>query len=173
MTPMLLSLTLALAPAPVAEKITLPSGPPPQFVLAVFKDGKCEVTSPVLVPETRTENRTRIVNANGKQVPVQETVTVTVYVVRHVSRVIERPRAFDRSGKEVDAKRLAVLLVKPTVVLQSADGKPVDPFYLRTMKEGTLTLLLPMGPVGTAPPLPGPTTPVPRSLPMDKADRKP
>src|SRR5262249_35408521 len=45
MSSMLLNLSLAvvLAPAPADEKINLPSGPPPKIVLAVIKDGKCEV----------------------------------------------------------------------------------------------------------------------------------
>jgi hypothetical protein len=142
MSSMLLNLSLAvvLAPAPADEKINLPSGPPPQIVLAVIKDGKCEVTYPAMVPVTTEEVRTRVVNVDGKQVQIQEKVAVTSYKVQHVTTTLDRPRAFDRSGKEVDAKRLAELLKKPAVVLLSADGKPVDPFYLRTINEGTLTL---------------------------------
>src|SRR5262249_40086155 len=109
MSSMLLHLSLAvvLAPAPADEKINLPSGPPPQTVLAVIKDGKCEVTYPMMVPVTREEVRTRVVNVDGKQVPVQEKVAVTSYQIRHTTSTLDRPRAFDRSGKEVDAKRLA------------------------------------------------------------------
>jgi hypothetical protein len=149
---MLLSLTLALAPAPVEEKIPLPSGPPPQFVLAVFKDGKCQVTSPVLVPITQEETRTVVRTVNGKPVQVLEKYLVTAFKVQHVTRILARPLAYDRSGKEIDAKRLAQLLAKPTVVLQSVDGKPVDPFYLRTVKEGTLILSMPIAPGEPAPP---------------------
>jgi len=47
---------------------------------------------------------------------------VTKYLVQNVTTVIERPFAFDRSGKGIDAKRLAQLLAKPTVVLQSVDA---------------------------------------------------
>src|SRR5262249_46204903 len=92
------------------------------------------------------------VNRNGALVPGLEKYLVTRYKVQHVTRVIERPRAFDRSGKEIDAKRLAALLAKPTVVLQSVDGKPVVPFSLRTVKEGTVTLSMP--PVATGAPAP-------------------
>ena len=47
-------------------------------------------------------------------------------------------KAFGTDGKEIDAKKLARLLAKETPVLVSADGKPIDPFYLRVVKEGTL-----------------------------------
>src|SRR5437763_14172585 len=172
MTPMLLSLTLALAPAPVEEKITLPSGLPPQFVLAVIKDGKCEVTSPAVVPTTQEETRRRVATVDGKQVQILEKVQVTRYKVQHVTTVLARPLAYDRSGKAVDAKRLATLLAKPTVVLQSVDGKPVDPFYLRTVKEGTLILSMPISPLGTAPPPPDTKTAPPRDLPESRDVKK-
>jgi len=173
MSPMLLSLTLALAPAPADEKITPPSGPPPQFVLAVFKDGKCEISYPVMVPVTHEETRTRLVTVDGKQVPVQEKVNVTTWKMQHATTTVERPRGFDARGKEVDAKRLADLLKKPTVVLLSGDGKPVDPFYLRTMKEGTLTIVIPVKPIGGAPRPPASDTPKPRPLPKGSDERKP
>ncbi|HKB40998.1 MAG TPA: hypothetical protein VKD72_31515 [Gemmataceae bacterium] len=182
MSSMLLNLSLAvvLAPAPADEKINLPSGPPPQIVLAVLKDGKCEVTYPamVMVPVTREEVRTRVVNVDGKQVPVQEKVAVTSYQSRHVTTTLDRPRAFDRSGKEVDAKRLAELLKKPAVVLLSSDGKPVDPFYMRTIKEGTLTLVAAVGakpaalpPVDRPPPPPRDTPKPVEPKPLDRLPR--
>ncbi|MBI1914488.1 MAG: hypothetical protein HYS12_07080 [Planctomycetes bacterium] len=167
MTPMLLSLTLALAPAPADEKITLPSGPPPQFGLAVIKDGKCKVHFPELVPYTTEETRTRVVIVDGKQVPVQEKVAVTAYRLEYRTREVDKPRAFDARGKEIDAKRLADLLKKETTVLLSADGKPVDPFYLRTMKDGTLTLAMPIA-VRPAPVPPAREIPKPRDLPKGR-----
>jgi len=143
MSSMLLNLSLAvvLAPAPADEKINLPSGPPPKIVLAVIKDGKCEVQYTVTVASERVQTVTRVVNVDGKQVQVPQKVVVTIYRQQPCTMTLDHPRAVDRSGKEVDAKRLAELLKKPSVVLLSADGKPVDPFYLRTIREGTLTLV--------------------------------
>ncbi len=174
MSSMLLNLSLAmvLAPAPVEEKINLPSGPPPQIVLAVLKDGKCEVTYPAMVPVATEQTVTRIVNVDGKQVPVQEKVTVTTYKVQHITTTLDRPRAFDRSGKEVDAKRLAELLKKPRVVLLSADGKPVDPFYLCTINEGTLTLGMHLAAKPAALPPADRPPPIPRDRPKP-AEPKP
>jgi hypothetical protein len=173
MNSMLLNLSLAmvLAPAPVEEKINLPSGPPPQFVLAAIKDGKCNVTYPVLVPVTREAVRTRIVNVDGRQVEVKEKYQVTSYTVEHVTVTLDRPRAVDRWGKEVDAKRLENLLKKPTVVLLSADGKPVDPFYFHAMKESTLALVMPFA--AKPAPLPPADSPPPRPRDTPKPPEPP
>lgn len=51
-------------------------------------------------------------------------------------------QAFDTKGKPITAKRLRALLKKQTDVLVSADDRPVDPFYLRLIKEGTVVLIL-------------------------------
>jgi RNA polymerase sigma factor (sigma-70 family) len=69
-------------------------------------------------------------------------------------------RTYDTQGKPVEKKKLAGLLIGETLVLVSADGKPIDPIYLRLVKEGTLVFVLPSSsppavgepPVG-APPL--------------------
>ncbi len=46
-------------------------------------------------------------------------------------------------GKEYDARTLADKLQKPTTVLVSADGKAVDPYYLRVIQEGTIVVVAP------------------------------
>src|SRR5262245_32269258 len=81
MSSMLLNLSLAvvLAPAPADEKINLPSGPPPKIVLAVIKDGKCEVQYTVTVASERVQTVTRVENLDGKQVQVPQKVVVTIY----------------------------------------------------------------------------------------------
>jgi hypothetical protein len=157
------------APVPVQEKIVPPKGMPPSWATAVMKDGTLEITQGVLVPETRKEIRTRQVTVGGKTVPVQEEVNVLTYrMVLQTTRIM-KARYYDTAGKEIDAGRAARLLSRPTVVLMSADGKPLDPYYLRTVKEGTLIVVRPMnggpfvpGVVVPATPTPPPPPPLPK-----------
>jgi uncharacterized membrane protein len=155
MTYALLWMVLA-APAPVQEKIVPPQGPPPTWGTAVMKDGVLEITQGVAVPVMRKERRTRPVTVSGRVVNVVEEVVVTHH--RLVQRIMKLPkvRYYDTAGKEIAAARAAKLLSRPTVVLMSADGKPLDPYYLRTVKEGTLIVVRPMvaapvGPIGPGP----------------------
>jgi hypothetical protein len=51
-------------------------------------------------------------------------------------------QAHGTDGKPIDAKRLRERLVNGTAVLVSADGRPVDSFYLRLLKDGTVILVI-------------------------------
>src|SRR5687767_3269899 len=50
----------------------------------------------------------------------------------------EKMQVYKADGKKVDPKDIKGLFKGQTPVLVSADGKPVDPFYLRLAKEDTL-----------------------------------
>jgi hypothetical protein len=66
-------------------------------------------------------------------------------------------------GRAIDAKELRKRLKKETVVLFSADNRPVDPLHLRLYKEDTLVFVLPSGPPPAAQ---GNTSAAPPSAPV-------
>jgi hypothetical protein len=142
MSPALLAAVLSAAvaaPAP-AEEVKPPAGPPPaQVVASMGKDGVIEVIQTVmeLVPETRT--MTKVVM--GKM--ITETYTVTVPVTRQTRQqfAAKDAKVYTAGGKEVDAKDVPEKLKKPTIVLLSANGQKVDPFYLKIIKEDTLVIV--------------------------------
>lgn len=163
-----LLLVVLAAPAPIQEKIVPPQGMQPTWGTAVIKGGELELTEGVPVAVRMTEKRTRQVTVSGRVVPVIEEVAVLRYRLQQRTRRFTKARYYDTAGKEIDAGRAAKLLSRPTVVLVSSDGKPLDPYYLRTIKDGTL-LVVP--PVTTAPLPPGP--PVrPRLVPDPPRDRR-
>ena len=51
-------------------------------------------------------------------------------------------QVFDKNGKRIDPSDATWILKKETPVLVSADGKAVDPSYLKEAKEGTLILIV-------------------------------
>jgi hypothetical protein len=64
----------------------------------------------------------------------------------------------DAAGKAIAPDELAKLLGKDTPVLVSANG-PVDPFYLLTVKENTLVIVVPPQVLyPPQPPMPTPST---------------
>ncbi len=71
-----------------------------------------------------------------------------------VDYTLDEVKAYDTRGKVVQPKKLPELLKGETVVLVSADGKPVDPLYLRLVKDGTLVFVLPASAI--PPPAPPP-----------------
>jgi hypothetical protein len=126
------------APAPSEEAIKPPQGQPPAQVIAIVtKEGDFEITQTVMVPETRNEVRT--VNVNGT--PVTQTVQVVVSKTVQVQVRIKGAKVYTAAGKEVAAKEVPDKLKKPTIVLYAADGKKVDPFYLKIIKPETLVIV--------------------------------
>jgi hypothetical protein len=119
-----------------------PKGPPPAQVPVRIDKGQLVV--PHVVQDARQETRTRTVNKDGQD--RQEQYTATVPVLREeLQRLnLSDVQAFDTTGKKIDPAQLPDLLSKETVVLVSTDGRPVDPFYLQIIKEGTLVLILPV-----------------------------
>ena len=158
------------APVPVQEKIAPPQGLPPTWGTAVIKGAELEITDSVAVPVYMKQKRTRQVNVSGRLVPTVEEFVVTRTRMVQRTRRLPKARYFDTAGKEIEASRAARLLSRPTVVLVSADGKPLDPYYLRTIKEGTLVVV---GPAFSQPVVPGGPGPVPVPVPVDPFGRKP
>jgi hypothetical protein len=82
-----------------------------------------------------------------QETPDSEWKPVTTYRLVHGEKSamidLERTEAFDTSGKAIERKALTDLLKKETPVLVATDGKKVDPFYLRVVKEGTVVLVPP------------------------------
>jgi RNA polymerase sigma factor (sigma-70 family) len=56
---------------------------------------------------------------------------------------LKEVKVYDTRGNEVQPEKLSGLLKGEVYVLVSADGKPVDPLFLRLVKEGTLVFILP------------------------------
>jgi hypothetical protein len=93
----------------------------------------------VPTPSTRTEK----VRVGEQVVDRTMTVLVNVPVTTLVSVDSREVQVYGVDGKKIDPKDVRGLIRGTTPVLVSADDKPVDPFYLRMVKEGTLVLVLP------------------------------
>jgi hypothetical protein len=150
----LLSVALAAvsAPAPAEEAIKPPQGlPPTQVIASVNKNGEFEIVQTVLVPETRSEERT--VTIDGRAVKQVVQVTANRPEQRKFQVKGEGVKVYTAAGKEVDAKDVPDKLKSPTIVLLAADGKMVDPFYLKLIKPEALVIVAPM-PAPTVVPAP-------------------
>ncbi|MGL4554063.1 MAG: hypothetical protein ACRC33_23115 [Gemmataceae bacterium] len=122
------------------EPDSVPKGPPPRLMAVPAGGGTFLTTEAVQVPV----NITKAVTAEegGKRVTrlVTETVMRTEMRTRRVSFAGARGRT--AGGKKLDADEVAKRLTTPQVVAISADGKPVDPAYLRLLKADVLVLEL-------------------------------
>src|SRR5438045_3688429 len=132
----MLSAALLTAPAVgVKGEAERPKGPPPLVMLAeVPKDG-----TPYLEQvRVRHVPQIRVVEGvvGGRVRKRHETVFVPVQEAVRLSLAAKGVTVFGTDGKPIDSKEVGKLLNKPTAVLVSADGKPVDPFYLRLAREG-------------------------------------
>jgi hypothetical protein len=140
------------------EEPKIPAGPPPLHAVArMDKQGTLVIRQTLMRVVYRQEQRPRPVNVGGQ--PAAEVVTVRVATQVPETRMIQATgfQAFDLAGKRLEARTLPGLLKGWTDVLVSADGKMVDPFYLRVIREGTPVLIVPgFAPEPTPPPRPGP-----------------
>jgi hypothetical protein len=133
-----LALTLS-APLPVREA---PQGPPPRIlVVEIENDGQPVIITPV------TEMRAVPVTVNvvvGGQVQ-QRTETRSVVVESRVKvSLTDRPtEVFGLDGKRLTAEEIKKRITRSGPILVSSDGKPVDPFYLRLAREGSVVVVSP------------------------------
>jgi hypothetical protein len=149
MTVALLTLTLSLPAAP-APKVERPEGPAPLVVMISPRaEGQVTVlqTEQTMVPVQKVVT---VATADGRTRQVTQTVMVATprQVMRHVP--LEQMQFYGPDGKKMESKDVKKLLTKPMPALLSADGKPVDRFYLRLASKGTLVLVIP--PVAGNPP---------------------
>jgi len=120
-----------------------PVAPPPlQAVASAVKDasvvkGGKEVKTDVLLLTVRSDHK------DDNPPPTIEQEGAKTYAnTKTTYHDLNDVQAFDTKGKRIEAKKLPDLLKKKTAVLVSADGQPVDPFYLQLVKDGTVVLIL-------------------------------
>lgn len=164
-----LALSFLAAPAP-APKLERPEAgkPPPRIAwITSAREGKFQLTDTeqkmVLVQRTVTEQ------VGGQEVKVTRTFMENkpLTVVRKLD--VEKVRFYGVNGKQIETKEVRKLLTKDMPILLSADGKPVDRFYLRLAREGTLVLVVP--PSAAASGMVGQPVPAQKLPPRPKPDR--
>ncbi len=109
-----------------------------------------------MVAQVDEKGRPFLLNVTVEMVPVVQRINVQVNnrtevreVTKHVPVQVSRrfdldrgqARLFDATGKALDPKDAAKRLKGPTAVLVSADGKAVDPLYLRLARPETLVVV--------------------------------
>jgi len=138
------TLTAALLTAPATAlggPPGLPSGPPPQvMILNVERDGTAYLTRTV----TRFKEVTEVfkVRVGDKEETRQRKVVVPYTEMDKAVLSDKGVQVFNSDGKRLVGVNLPKF-VKSVPVLVSADGKPVDPFYFRLAREGTLIIVAP------------------------------
>ena len=141
-----LTAAIFAAPAPQIEPRPAPGAPAPILtVVRMSKDGNLVQRVDVQVQVPREEERE--INVQGRVVKENRIVLVTETRQEERTLAIKGVQVLAVAGKRVDPVKLQEVLKNDTLVLFSADGKPVDPYYLALFKEGTLVLVLPPQPL--------------------------
>jgi len=160
------ALTLA-TPLLAGEVGEQPKGVPPKVMTAsVEKDGRVFLLH--LIAEVRPLKEKVKILVNGQEQEVERTVYEQVMKQVKVYLDDKGVQVFGTDGKKIPAKEVAKGIKKPTAVLVSSDGKPVDPFYTRIAREGTLIVVAPSLATGAMPPGPVPPVPMPKDPPKEK-----
>jgi hypothetical protein len=171
MLALLTSAALAFVPIPDNQKIEQPTGPQPIFVVVTNLD----------VPQGILQiRRTQVVTVS---VPVQETVqvngqqvVVTKYVSENRTSLMDVAYRLDKAapqtaaGKKLTSAEAAKLIRAGSVILISADGRPIDPLFLRIVNPETV-ILVPSVPAPAVAPQ-GPAVPPPGTAPSEDVPKK-
>ncbi len=134
-----LSLFVVSAPLPAPDA---PKGPPPRIeVVQMEKDGR-----PVLIRNVTTYQQVQkeiTVNVGGRveKRVVTEAVPVTVQTV--VALDDKAVQVFGADGKRVVPGEVRKRLNRPTAVFVSSDDKPIDPFFLKLLRDGSYCVVAP------------------------------
>jgi RNA polymerase sigma factor (sigma-70 family) len=92
---------------------------------------------------TRTVTSYRKVERDDRAYYEPQTTQIPIEQVMRVD--LDAVPVYDTTGKRVAPKNVTELLKESAPVLVATDGKPVDPFYLKLVKEGTLIFVVPGG----------------------------
>jgi hypothetical protein len=137
-----------LAVLTVAARAQDREGPnlPPWITKAYFnRDGK--FVFQLVVPDVREEVREVEVIRGGRRVKEKRRVPVE-NPPKIVNQTIDAKgvRVYDAEGNPVKLETARRALTRLTPVAVSADGRKVDPAYLRLFRKGTFVLVLPPPP---------------------------
>ncbi len=138
---LLVSALLQPAPEPDSDSV---KGTPPLIVKAkVEKDSLVSIT-PVIQTVYQTVERERTVDGRV----VKETVVVPVTVQSTVKKSwdLKKAKITNADGKKIDLDTLRKRLAVETLVVVSADGKPISKGYLKLMRADVLVLEAPLIP---------------------------
>jgi len=130
---------LLSAPLPVPEA---PKGPPPRIlVVEVENDGPPFIVTPVI--EFKKVPTTVTVVVGGKTENRTEVRTVQVEYRIKVGLNDKDCQVFGLDGKRLAPEEVQKRITRSSPILVSSDGKPVDPFYLKLAREGTVVVVSP------------------------------
>lgn len=135
---------------------SLPPGSQPVIGIACQQGEQIVLRNSVMAYETRQSMRK--IPGEKREQPV--TYYVPVRRSQDIFCALKDVEVFGTDGKKVNRKEVARLLAKDRPVLVSADGRTVDPRYLKVVKEGTLILVLSQAKV---------TQPAPTFIPLAPA----
>lgn len=169
--------------APASFKEKLPPGPAPiQALVRREEDGRLCVSRKAAYYQPVSEEVT-LKNGQKHRVTYYEEKYQDFATAYDFAKV----RVHDTKGRWIEAKEVRKRLQGETLVLISANGRPVNPRYLRLYKEDILVFVLPsqalLGvpvrdptsplvppaigtPVVPAPPRPAPSSPIPAPAPL-------
>jgi hypothetical protein len=136
------TLLAAMVAAPV-PKDAAPAGPAPRLLeLKAEQDGKIRVQVLRQVKQTVTVNT--MVNKNGQNVvePQQREVVSNVMTRVELSEVKDLT-IWSADGKEADKPMALKKLAEGAIVVISADGKKVDPKFMKLFRDDVLVLASP------------------------------
>lgn len=144
MTPLILAALICAQP-PIKAPGTAPS-----LSVVHIKD-KMLVTE-VTVMEPRTVKVKEKVTKGGMEVEVEVVKTVVNSVKKTISTSLEGMTFQTADGKKIAIEEAAKRLKTPTLVVVSADGRPVDATFLAVLKPTTIVIVAGTPTVPVAPP---------------------
>jgi len=139
---LLTALLVVAAPVPMRED-AVPTGRPPTIrTVTVSAEGNLCFAFTVLhnVPVTTIVE----VQVGNRVEKVAKTSTRTEFKRILTPLNSKDTQVFGIDGKKVEWDDFRRLVKSPLPVLVSSDGEPVDPFYLRLARPGTLVLVMPV-----------------------------
>ena len=117
-----------------------PQTPAPTYSVA-WKTKKGDLLLSYTMTIYQSETRERIVVKDGKEERVKYTVRRPVLLRKYHTKRIADLTITNAIGRKLSAEDVLDALEKPTIVLISSDGRPVDPYYLRIVKRDTLVIV--------------------------------
>jgi hypothetical protein len=138
------SLAVASGTAMAQERARTVPGVPPRFV--IVSDINQQQGELVLTGVTMlfvAEQRLKQVERDGKVEEIVETIRKPVFESRSETVALDSTDVYEADGKKLSLESVWKRAVVGTAAVVSADGKKVDPVYLKALAKDTLVFVTP------------------------------
>jgi hypothetical protein len=129
--------TLVIQTANAENEIAMPKGPPPRFLILMKVDEKNATFTASAAGGVAQHEILQFPDGSTREVGVSGYIRISYWAPR------DKISWFDGEGNTLESTEVWKTVKPGAIVVLSANGKPIDPLYLRLLKKDAYVMIVP------------------------------